>query len=62
MHLYAIEYKDRDPCCPVFTTRLRAYSIEHAIEKFQDDGDDWELLRIARVTDRPKHRWRWHKL
>jgi hypothetical protein len=57
---YEIEYKDPDPGCPVFRWRCEAYSAEHAMEKFQDDGDDWEALRIARVNPKhPRYRWRW---
>lgn len=50
MKRYRIEYRDDcDPGCPTFTTHVRAYDREHAIERFHDapDGDGWEILKIT---------------
>lgn len=64
LYRYEIEYKDPDPGCPVFEWRCWAYNSEHAIEKFYEgpEDNDWELLRIARMSDRPRSSWKWTKL
>lgn len=58
-YLYEVEYKDPDPGCPIFTMRLRADNPEHLHLQFFADGDDWEIVRYAVVTERPRHRWNW---
>lgn len=49
MHTYRIKYRDRDPGCPTFTCKVRAYSSDHAVELFHDDGDDWFIISIERI-------------
>jgi hypothetical protein len=49
MKRYRIEYRDdSDPGCPTFTTHVKAYDREHAIERFLStpDGEGWEILKI----------------
>lgn len=59
MRTYTVSYTDtHDPLCPTFTWRCRAYSAEHAEEKFfdQDDFDNgnegWKVLTIEREKKR----------
>jgi hypothetical protein len=54
MKKYKIEYKDLDPGCPVFRCIVKAYDIDHAIEKFQSDGDNWEIIGIAQYDKKEK--------
>ena len=51
---YLIRYRDDSPGAPVFTWRTRAYSAEHAEEKFLDspDGEGWKVLEVERVRER----------
>lgn len=56
MKLFIIKYTDDyDPCCPVFTTTVRAFNREHAEMKFYDDAVDahpewenggWKIISI----------------
>ena len=48
---FKITYRDRAPGAPTFTWRTRAHSAEHAREKFLDDGDDWEIVKIERIDE-----------
>lgn len=48
MSRYCITYKDSDPGCPEFTWYCYARDEEHAVDKFQDDGDDWVILKVTR--------------
>jgi ribosomal protein L20A (L18A) len=48
MKKYVITYKDLDPGCPDFRTVIRAFSEDHAVEKFYVDGDDWDIVSIRR--------------
>lgn len=57
LYLYRIAYRDLDPACPRFTTKLWAYNREHAEERFFDPCDpDWKILSIERVNEDP-HRF-----
>lgn len=50
MRRYVISYRDQDPGCPVFRAVWRAYSAEHAEERFWEssDGDDgWQILSVT---------------
>lgn len=52
MKRWRIEYRDdADDGCPVFTTHVRGYTREHAIERFHDapDGDGWEILKVTQA-------------
>jgi ribosomal protein L20A (L18A) len=49
MKRYKIVYKDQDPGCPDFSLIVRAYSEEHAIDKFYADDDDWQILSIRLI-------------
>jgi len=53
---YVIRYSDASPGAPVFTWRTRAYSAEHAEEKFLDgpDGDGWRVLSVQRELRYPR--------
>ncbi len=50
---YIITYTDSDAeGCPDFTTTVRAYSEEHAEEKFYDDDNDpnWKIISIKKLN------------
>lgn len=52
MKKYRIHYTDQaDPCCPTFCTVLKAYSKEHAEERFMSSGDSdgWRIVSIECV-------------
>jgi ribosomal protein L20A (L18A) len=51
MKKYVITYKDLDPGCPDFRIVIRAFSEDHAVEKFYADGDDWDIVSIRRERD-----------
>jgi hypothetical protein len=63
--LYEIVYFDpTDLGFGEASTRVWAYSTEHAIDRFADstefEGGGWDVSRIAAVrSDAPRHRWRW---
>ena len=51
---FKIHYKDKlDDCCPVFTTIIKAYSKEHAIELFFNDpyDTDWIIINIQKIKE-----------
>ena len=55
MKNYTIRYRDADPGCPVFSTTVKAYSRDHAIERFldSDDGDDgWIVVSVELARTR----------
>lgn len=62
LYRYELVYRDNSDMSPEATQVVWAYDQEHAIEKFFDgpDFEGWTLLKIARVNDVPRHRWRWH--
>jgi hypothetical protein len=53
LYLYQIEYKDDSPESPQFSTRLWAYNLEHAEERFYEglDSEGWRIISIARVPE-----------
>jgi hypothetical protein len=63
LYRYAIEYTgENDPGCPTFTTSRWAYDAEHALDKFSGLDEGWKVLRIARMSEAPQHRWNWIKV
>lgn len=66
MNLYEFEYRDSsDPACPIFTSRVKGYNLEHAIEKWCDspNADGWIILRAAVVRpNKIRSEWNWQKL
>ena len=64
MNKYWIEYGNRslddDYIEPIATQAINAYDIEHAIDKFLDQNDDFGfvMIRIARAPKEGKRpRW-----
>ena len=59
--IYCVEYDDGDDSgMPVTYWHTRAYSAEHALEKFEDGDEGFRALRVARVDHKkPRHRWKW---
>jgi hypothetical protein len=49
MKKYVITYKDPDPGCPNFRCVIKAYSEEHAIDKFFADDDHWQIISIRLI-------------
>lgn len=54
MKTFRITYRDRDPACPDFTTKVQAANREGAIEAFwaagDPDDDDWKILSVKAVA------------
>jgi len=58
VNTYVVEYDD--PCNPGFVPdswSVRAFSIEHALERFAEADDGFRALRVRQVTDRGKGKW-----
>ena len=67
MNLYCIEYvDDSDPGCPTFEVKCKADNMARALDRFYESDDfetgGWKILRVARVTDAPRHTWSWVKV
>jgi hypothetical protein len=61
LYRYCIAYDD-DGHYPIGSWHAWAYSMEHALELFDDGDDGFRALTIARMTDRPKHEWIRHEV
>lgn len=65
LYLYSIEYNDGpdgDPAFPIGErTSLWAYSMEHALERFDESDEGFTAIKIARkLEDCGPSRWTWH--
>lgn len=48
---YRITYRDPSPGAPDFTWTSWAYDQDAAVERFREDGDDWHIVKVERLTE-----------